>query len=180
MRTALTAFISAASLCALATAASAQVAPAFPFPFGAPTPYPYAGSAPTLPSNTGAPLYAYHHTQARPAAVGSCSIIAGNRVCSAMPAEGVNGNGTSYGYGYGGPLGAIVGAPVQAAGAVVAAPFGTLAAPPAGTGYTGTGYTYAPATGTPAYSYESQVGPQRAAIGRCELIAGNRVCLAGP
>ena len=61
MRTALTAFISAASFCAVATAASAQVAT---YPYYGATPYPYAGSAPTIPSHTGAPLYSYHHTTA--------------------------------------------------------------------------------------------------------------------
>jgi hypothetical protein len=120
MRTAVTAFISAASFCVLATAASAQVAP-----FWGPTPYPYAGSAPTIPSNTGAPLYSYHHTTALPGAVGSCSIIAGNRVCSAMPA-GTDNPAPAYGYGYGagGPVGVIVAAPFNAAGAIASAPFG--------------------------------------------------------
>jgi hypothetical protein len=178
MRTALTAFISAASLCTLATAASAQVAPMFPF--GGPTPYPYAGSAPTMPSNTGAPLYSYHRTTAQPGAVGSCSIIAGNRVCSAVPAGTDNpAPGYGYGYGYGGLIGALIAAPVNAAGAVVAAPFGAMGAT-TGTMAAGTGYTYPPATGTPPYSYESQVGLRRAAIGHCDLIAGNRVCSAGP
>ena len=167
MRIALTAFISAASFCAFATAASAQT---YPYPFGAPTAYPYAGSAPTIPSNTGAPLYSYHRTTAQPGAVGSCSIIAGNRVCSSIPAGTDN---PAPGYGYGGPIGAVVAAPFNAAGAVMAAPFGAFgAAQP--------GYTYAPATGAPIYSYENQVGPQRAAVGHCDLIAGNRVCQAGP
>ena len=46
---------------------------------------PFAGSAPTIPSRVGAPLYAYHHTGPRPGVVGSCSIIAGNRVCTSVP-----------------------------------------------------------------------------------------------
>ena len=58
MRTALTAFISAASFCALAPVASAQ----------------------TIPSNTGTPAYSYEsQVPAQPAAVGSRDIIAGNR-----------------------------------------------------------------------------------------------------
>ena len=85
MRHAITAFISAASFYALATAAAAQVAPMYP--------YAYSGAAPTMPSNTGAPLYSYHHTGPRPGAVGRCEIIAGNRVCSGAPA--------AYGYGHG-------------------------------------------------------------------------------
>jgi hypothetical protein len=202
MRTALTAFISAASFCALASAASAQVAP-YPY-YGAPTPYPYAGSAPTIPSNTGAPLYSYHRTTAQPAAVGSCSVIAGNRVCSTIPAG--TDNPAPYGYGYGGPIGAMVAAPFNAAGTIVAAPFGgsyygnpvgaMVAAPINAAGAVATapfqavgafgappaaaGATFAPATGTPAYSYESHVGAQRGAVGHCELIAGNRVCSAMP
>jgi len=177
MRTALTAFISAASFWALASAASAQVAP-YPY-YGAPTPYPYSGSGPTIPSHTGAPLYSYHRTTAQPAAVGSCSIIAGNRVCSAMPAGTDNPAPYGYGYGAGGPIGALFAAPFNAAGAIVSAPFG---GPSYGAGY-GYGYgnpaagaTYAPATGTPAYSYESHIGAQPGAVGHCDLIAGNRVC----
>jgi len=207
MRTALTAFISAASFCALATAASAQVV----YPYYGPTPYPWSGSAPTIPSHTGAPLYSYHCTTAQPGVVGSCSVIAGNRVCSATPA-GTDNPAPAYGYGYGagGPIGAIVAAPFNAAGAIVSAPVG---GPYYGNGY-GYGYrnpvgaavaapveapgaiaaapfqavgafgappagaTYAPATGTPAYSYESHVGARPGVVGHCDLIAGNRVCSA--
>ncbi len=142
MRIALTTLVSAATLCALATAGSAQ-----DYPFG----------GPTIPSNTGAPLYSYHHTGPQPGSVGSCEIIAGNRVCSAAPA--------AYGDAWG-PVGALIGAPF----AVVGAPFGMMAGPPVG------GATYAPATGTPAYSYESHLGPQPGATGYCDIISGNRVC----
>jgi hypothetical protein len=149
MRIALTAFVSAASLCALATAASAQD-------------YPFGGEAPTVASNTGAPLYSYHYTAPQPGAVGSCEVIAGNRVCNAGPA----------GYGYdtmpGGPVGAVIGAPF----AVIAAPFGMMGGPP----MAGAGGTYAPATGTPAYSYESHIAARPGAPGYCDIIAGNRVC----
>jgi hypothetical protein len=153
MRIALTAFLSAASLCALATAASAQ------------TVYYDTGAAPTIPSNTGAPLYSYHRTGAQPGVVGSCSIISGNRVCSAMPAD--DGSSAGYAYGGGGPVGALIGAPMM----VLTAPFGGP-----GYAYGGSGATYAPATGTPAYSYKSQVGPQRGMFGHCRIFSGNRVC----
>ena len=128
-------------------------------------PYPYSGAAPTMPSNTGAPLYSYHRTGPRPGSVGSCEIIAGNRVCSGAPA--------AYGYGHGGPVGAMVVAPL---GAVVAAPFAAVGAMAAPT-VVGSGETIAPLTGTPVYSYESHVGPQPGAVGHCDLISGNRVCV---
>ena len=154
MRNALTAFISAASFCVIATAASAQ----------------------TTPDNTGAPLYSYRHASPRPAAVGSCEIVAGNRVCSAGPMEG-------YSTGAGGPVGMLVGAPF----AIVAAPFGafggrtyaaqeSIGTPVAPYG----GATYAPATGAAIYSYESQVGSRYGAVGHCDLVAGNRVCMSTP
>ncbi len=90
MRNALTAFISAASFCALVTAASAQ----------------------TVPPNPGAPLYSYYYTAPQPGAVGSCDIISGNRVCSAAPV------GPGYGVAPLGPVGALVGAPFTVLGAV--------------------------------------------------------------
>jgi hypothetical protein len=105
------------------------------------------------PSYTGAP--AYHYT----GSVGSCEILSGNRVCTNTPAP--------YGYGYG-PVGELVGAPV----AIVTAPFGFFGGPQMAS----SGATYAPATGTPAYSYESHVGPQPGAVGYCDIISGNRVC----
>ena len=87
-----------------------------------------------------------------------------------MPAPDNGGAGYATGYGYGGPVGALVAAPFNVAGAVVAAPFRMVGAgAPAG-------YTYAPATGTPAYSYEGHVGAQPGVVGHCSLIAGNRVC----
>ncbi len=155
MRNALTALISAASLCVVASAASAQVA-AYP--------YPYTGPAPTVANDVGAPLYGYRDTHAHPGAVGSCDIISGNRVCS----SGQMGSAAGYGYGYGGPIGAIVGAPF----AVVAMPFNAFGM----TGAPVMSNTVAPATGTPPYSYESHVAPQPAVLGHCDLIAGNRVC----
>jgi hypothetical protein len=142
MRIALTTLVSAASLCTLATAASAQ-------------------DYPTIPSTTGAPPYSYHHTGPQPAAVGSCEIIAGNRVCSAGPA----------GYGYNntwGPVGAVVDAPFVLA----AAPFGAMGGFPAA----GSAPTYAPATGALPYSYESHLPPQPGASGYCDIVSGNRVC----
>ncbi len=134
MRNALTVLVSAASFCAVATAASAQ----------------------TIPDNTGAPAYSYRYTGAQPAMVGHCDIIAGNHVCFAGP--------MASGYGYGGPIGAVVAAPF----AVVEAPFNAV-----GAGMAPAGATYAPATGAPVYSYENRVPPQ---AGSCNLIAGNRVC----
>ncbi len=119
---------------------------------------------PTVPDNTGAPPYSYRYTGPQPGAVGSCEILSGNRVCSDTPA----GYGyAGYGYGYG-PVGALIGAPF----AIVTAPFGYFG----GMRVASSGQTYAPATGTPAYSYESHVPPQPGAVGYCDLISGNRVC----
>lgn len=149
MKNALTALISAASFCAMASAASAQVA-AYPYP------------APTVADATGAPLYGYRVTPAQPAVVGSCDIISGNRICS----SGQMGPTASSGYGYVGPVGTIVGAPF----AVVAAPFTAF-------GMTSVmANTSAPATGTAVYSYENHVPPQPGAVGHCDLISGNRIC----
>ena len=156
MRTALTALISAASLCAIATAASAQSAPVY-------ADGGWAGWGPTIPSHTGAPLYSYHRTAAVPAVVGSCQILAGNRVCSDTPADGA----AAYG-----PVGAVIAAPIM----VAAAPFEMIGVIPA----PNYGYTYAPATGAPAYAYGSQVGPQPGAVGSCSIISGNRVCFGVP
>jgi hypothetical protein len=165
MRTTLTALISAGSFCALASAASAQ----------------------TIPSNTGAPPYSYEsQLPPQPAAVGSCDIVAGNRVCSANPTYAAPAPGYSPGYG---PVGAIVAAPFDAAGTVVTAPFGMFGAAPgtpvvygggAGTPYVGGSMTNPAAAGTAIYSYESRVPPQPGAIGYCDLIAGNHVCFTGP
>jgi hypothetical protein len=143
MRNALMA-LCAASLCALAAPAMAQE---------------YS----TVPDNTGAPLYSYRHTAPQPAAVGSCEILSGNRVCTATPA----GYGAEYGYGYG-PAGELIAAPV----AIVTAPFGFFGGPQVAS----SGATYAPATGTGTYSYESHVPPQPGAVGYCDIISGNRVC----
>jgi hypothetical protein len=195
MRIALTALVSGASFCALTTIATAQVV----------APY-YGGyEGPTRPSLTGAPLYSYHNQSAQPGVVGSCQVISGNRVCFATPASAINAPGYgygAYGYGYGGPIGAVVAAPFDAAGAVAAgtlnatgavaaapvAATGAVVGAPYGYGYAPTtvgygygyapayGATYAPATGTPVYSYESQVGPQPGIVGHCSMISGNRVC----
>ena len=85
-------------------------------------------------------------------------MLSGNRVCTDTPA----------GYGYGSPAGALIGAPF----AIVTAPFGFLG----GTRVASSGATYAPATGTGTYSYESHVPPQPGAVGYCDIISGNRVC----
>ncbi len=79
---------------------------------------------------------------------------------------------TDQGYNNGpmGPVGAVVAAPFNVAGAVLAAPFGGM----------GGGMTYAPNTGTPPYSYGSQVPPAPAPTGHCDIISGNRVCFATP
>jgi hypothetical protein len=87
-------------------------------------------------------------------------MLSGNRVCTNTPAP-------SYGYGYG-PAGELIGAPV----AILTAPFGFFGGPQVAS----SGATYAPATGTPAYSYESHVPPQPGAVGYCDIISGNRVC----
>jgi len=89
--------------------------------------------------------------------VGSCQLLAGNRVCSSGPIA-------AYGYGYvpGGPIAA----PLNAAGAIVAAPLtaaGAMAPAP-----------IVPLTGTPAYSYKAL--PAHGPVGSCQLLAGNRVC----
>jgi hypothetical protein len=139
MRIALMTLASAASLCALATTASAQ-----DYSFG---------------GEPGTPPYAYHHTGPQPGAVGSCQIIAGNRVCDASPA------GFGYDQGPWGPVGAVIGAPY----AIIAAPFGVM-------GAAGPGATEGPGTGAPPYSYESQLPPQPGATGYCDIISGNRVC----
>jgi len=79
------------------------------------------------------------------------------------------------GYNYANPVAASFAAPFNAAGDVVAAPFqavGSIGRPQV----VSSSETYAPATGAPVYSYESQVGPQPGWAGHCDLIAGNRVC----
>jgi hypothetical protein len=179
MRHALTVLLSAASLCAVAGTAPAvaqMYGPAPGYGYGTPWPYPlqstYAGPYATAPSHTATPAYSWHRNGPYPAVTGSCDIIAGNRICSAAPAGGY-----AYGYGPGGPVGAMVAAPFDAAGAVFAAPFGArgaIAGPPV---VAASGETIAPLTGTPAYSYESHVGPQPAVVGHCDLISGNRICV---
>ncbi len=155
MRTALIASISAASLCALASAASAQTY--------------YYGTPQTIPSNTGTPAYSYEsHVQRQPAFNGSCDIISGNRVCSGAPA-GYAPSGYAPAYG---PIGAIVAAPFE----IVAAPFGGFGGG-AGTPMLAGGMTNPAATGTEVSSYESHVPPQPGAVGYCDLISGNRICM---
>ena len=79
-------------------------------------------------ANTGTPAYSYEsQVPPQPAAVGSCDIIAGNRVCSGQPAYAAPVVGYAPGYG---PVGAIVAAPFDVAGTVVTAPFGMFGAAP--------------------------------------------------
>ena len=169
MRTALTAFISAASLCALGSVASAQTY--------------YYGAPPTIASNTGTPAYSYEtQVPPQPAFNGSCDIISGNRVCSAAPAYVAPAPAYAPAYG---PLGAVVVAPFNAAGTVLTAPFGMFGATPGtqvvygnpGTPYIAGTMTNPAATGTKISSYESHVGVQPGAVGYCELISGNHVCM---
>ena len=164
MRTALIASVSAASLCALASAASAQTY--------------YYGAPQTIPQNTGTPAYSYEsHVAPQPAYNGSCDIIAGNRVCSGAPAGYGSSAYAPSGYAPGlGPVGAIVAAPFE----IVAAPFGGFGralAGGAGTPIVGSGMTNPAATGTKVSSYESHVGPQPGAVGYCSLISGNHICM---
>ena len=140
-----------------------------PFHTAGVAPAPYSGSAPTVPSATGAPLYSYHHTRPIPAAVGSCEIIAGNRVCNGAPAWGY---GPNYGYAAGGPIGAAITAPFNAAATVAAAPV-------AATGAVAAAPTIPSATGAPAYSYSPAAqAPMPAVGGECQILAGNHVCTA--
>ncbi len=184
MRNTLTALLSAASIAAFAgvVPAAAQAIYGTPWPYGVQSDY--SGPVPTVPSHTGTPAYSYeaHNDGPYPAATGSCSIIAGNRVCTATPAYGSGYGYGAYGPGPGGLIGAAVGAPFAAAGALAAAPFEATAAL-TGAPYAVAGGTYAPAgaptipsaTGAPLYSYH-HVGPRPAAVGGCDVIAGNRVC----
>ncbi len=199
MRHTLTALLSAASICAFA-----GVVPA-----AAQTYYPEGGPVKGLsvvPSQTAYSLPPSEET-AQPGIVGSCSIIAGNRVCTDTPANGYGyGYGHGYGaYGEGGPLGAAVAAPFVAAGALAAVPFEAAGAT-AGA-LTGAPYPYAPGpysagpyAGGPMEAYpagpvkgESVVPSQLAYslppseqtarpgfVGSCSIIAGNRVCSAAP
>jgi len=66
-----------------------------------------------------------------------------------------------------GPVGSVVAAPFNVAGAVLGAPFGG-------------GMTVPSQTGTPTYSYGSTVPPSPAPVGHCDIISGNRVCFATP
>ena len=99
------------------------------------------------------------------------SILFAAPICAfAVPALAQTAGGYDSNYGPMGPVGAAVAAPFNVAGAVLAAPFGGM----------GGGMTYAPNTGTPPYSYGSQVPPAPAPVGHCDLISGNRVCFATP
>ncbi len=149
MRHTLTALVSAASICAFAgvAPAGAQAFYGAPGPYATPAPGPYThypegglvkGDSVVPPQIS----YSLPPSEqvAQPGVVGSCSIIAGNRVCTDTPAY--NPPQYGYGYGYGAPggfLGAAVGAPVAAAGALAAAPFEAAGAL--------TGAPYAPAPG---------------------------------
>jgi hypothetical protein len=203
MRHTLTALLSAASICAFAgvVPASAQAIYGTPWPYGVQSDY--SGPFPTVPSHTGTPAYSYeaHNAGPYPAATGSCSIIAGNRVCTAAPAYG-------YGYGYGGPFGlfgSAVAAPIDAAGALAAAPFeaaGATAGALTGAPYAPAPYAAAPYAPGPyaaarvrayrwgapvkgnsvvpsatAYSLPPSAQTARpGVVGSCSIIAGNRVC----
>lgn len=63
------------------------------------------------------------------------------------------------------PVGTVVAAPFQVAGAVISAPFMWL----------GGANPEAATTGAPAYSY-STLPPQPGINGYCDIISGNRVC----
>ena len=112
--------VAAAPVAAAGAVAAAPFAPTYGYGYGYAT-APYAGSAPTVPSLTGAPAYSYHYTGPIPAPAGQCQVIAGNRVCNGAPAYG-------YGYGPWWPVGAAVAAPVAAAGTLAAAPVAATAA----------------------------------------------------
>jgi hypothetical protein len=63
------------------------------------------------------------------------------------------------------PVGAVIAAPFQVAGTIITAPFTWL----------GPANPEAATTGAPAYSY-SNLPPQPAFNGYCDIISGNRVC----
>jgi len=167
MRHALTALLSAASICAIAgiVPASAQAFYGAPGPYasqvpGAYTHYPEGGLV--KGDSVVPPQISYSlppsEEVAQPAVVGSCSLISGNRVCTDTPAY----TPPRYGYGYGAPggfLGAAVGAPLAAAGALAAAPFeaaGALTGAPYAPGPYPAPYAAAPAY--PGYA-TAPVGP---------------------
>ena len=154
MRNALTALISAASLCALHQ----------PIGSGRRLSLPIHRTAPTVANDVARRSMAIG-TPRRTRRGGKLRTL--SRVTGSA-ASGQMGSAAGYGYGYGGPIGAIVGAPF----AVVAMPFNAFGM----TGAPVMSNTVAPATGTPPYSYESHVAPQPAVLGHCDLIAGNRVC----
>ncbi len=110
-----------------------------------------------VPSGTAYSLPPSEQT-ARPGIVGSCSIIAGNRVCTDTPAYNAPAYGYGYGYGYGGPfgmVGAAVSAPVNAAGALAAAPFeaaGAVTGAVTGAPYAPAPYATAPYGAYPGYA----------------------------
>jgi hypothetical protein len=94
------------------------------------------------------------------------SLLFAAPICAfAVPALAQMDQGYTYG-----PVGAVVAAPFNFAGAVLAAPFGGMS----------TGPTIASNTGTPAYSYSSRLPPAPAPNGHCDLIGGNRVCFSTP
>jgi hypothetical protein len=211
MRHTLTALLSAASVCALAgvAPAAAQVFYGAPGPYAAPAPgaythYPEGGlvkGQSVVPPQISYSLPPSEEV-AQPGVVGSCSLIAGNRVCTDTPAHGYG-----YGYGYaapGGLFGGLIGAPFAAAGTLAAAPFeaagavvGAPYAPapaPYGVAPMGPYPAYAAAypvrrpikgksivPSSTAYSLPPSAETARpGVVGSCSIIAGNRVCTGAP
>jgi hypothetical protein len=77
---------------------------------------------------------------------------------------------TTYDYGPAGPVGAVIMAPFNVAGAVLTAPYGEMMSG---------SMTVASQTGAPTYSYDT-IPPSPARNGHCDIISGNRICFAGP
>ncbi len=119
--------------------------------------------------------------------------------CAAPPRLAVGyGYGYGYGYGSGGPIGAAVAAPFEAAGAIAAVPFeaaGATTGALTGPAYAPAPYAYGPMgypAGGPvkgqslvpsqtAYSMPpSEQTARPGIVGSCSIIAGNRVCSGAP
>jgi hypothetical protein len=89
----LTALLSAGAICAFAWASPALAQTGGDHGYGdGPWPYgpdsTFAGGYPTIASRTGTPAYSWDNTGPWAATGGQCDIIAGNRVCTAAPANG--------------------------------------------------------------------------------------------